>query len=708
MKFTQKLKMITTCSAILATVAPIMSQPVITTVHAATQDNNVIKVTIPQNSQIYVPDETVPNYTKDDVKLSNTQLTVDSLAPTTTIYKNKQDAIDDINGHPNEDKQVLKTDIQSSKGDTYYQVSEIIFNAPEANHEYQINNGLETKTYTSDENKQIHVKMLSKVSSVDSDNPDGLGITWNYTPILGKSDADKTDPIDDSPTDNPTPDIKDNDQIDNSITFVNKQGTIYNNNQTINASSNIKDPSNKNLVLAPDSIQHIVQIINDMGLVSKKKNDNAVVKVSNDQIKQQLTTAKIDYDKNGNLSLPATGFTYMVKAANGGIINIKFTSENSNYDKFPIIKFNKLDVAQGNNTFNENPVATINLNDKNWRQDVLKQFSAVQSTTDSSDISLKDTDLYVDDFNEHKIGVYPAILKVSNSAGKTTYLHFNIGIKGLVQDQIENKVVINATNSQAKYVDTYQIKNKTLQDLGQTGKLQTYSNVMAYNDQLIDHNTKYTRLYKPNMKRQDTNIWVKTENLVDSADQKKDQAMTKELMHAAYLYNKQGKRVNDSVLKSYSYVQVLYNNKIKIGNRYFYQLANSHNYIAAGNIDPAYRKIKHNAYIYTNRGKHVTRITKGTIQKHGKTIKIKKKQNLFYKLDQTKGQYVRTYGARFKIKFKSGKSTKTIECYRVGKNRYVKVSDFVESVQKQVPASNNIGTTNTLTDNQTQMPTSHN
>lgn len=488
---------------------------------------------------------------------------------------------------------------------------------------------------------------------------------------------------------------------DTKITFVNKQGTSYDNNSTITAAQNIPDPDNPQTVLAPTSLKNIAKIINSMELTAKMTNDNAVVRVSTDMVKKQLDSAHIAVDDAGNVTIPASGFTYQVSAANGGMLNIKFVGADSNYDAFPIIRFNKINAAQGSNTFNTAPVAMVNLRDKDWKANVLKQFSAIESTTNSKAVDIKADDLTANDFDANKIGVYPASLKVKNSAGKETTLNFNIGVQGKIQDEILTKTVINKTDEQAKHVDTYEIKDKKLEDAGKANKLAVYGQIKVYNDQILYKNEAYTRIYQEGKTREQSNLWVKTDNLTDSVDQKKEQSFTKELMHAAYLYNKAGKRQGKAILKSYSYVQVLYNDKIQIGSRYFYRLANSDNYIAAGNIDPAYRKLKNDAYIYTNKGKHVTRKVKGK-NKKGKTVT--KTQNLFYRAVEGKDLYVKTYGAKFLINVKKGKSSEKVAMYRVGKNRYVKASDFEKEVKKDTQQTNNI-TSNGVTNDGSIQPT---
>ena len=118
---------------------------------------------------------------------------------------------------------------------------------------------------------------------------------------------------------------------------------------------------------------------------------------------------------------------------------------------------------------------------------------------------------------------------------------------------------------------------------------------------------------------------------------------TKYLYHNAYLYDQTGKRTNTLVLKRFTTINTY--GKVTINGKKFYHVDKGY-YIAANNIDPVKRSLKHNSFVYNKLGKLVKRTTKAT----------------------KKGRQINTYGSIVKI---NGK-----RFYTVGKNQFVKVSNF--------------------------------
>ena len=119
------------------------------------------------------------------------------------------------------------------------------------------------------------------------------------------------------------------------------------------------------------------------------------------------------------------------------------------------------------------------------------------------------------------------------------------------------------------------------------------------------------------------------------------------LMHASYLYDNKGIKIDKPTVKSYVTV-VVAENPVTINGIKYYKVAGKDEYIKAGNIDGTLRVITHNSYIYNNKGK-ATR---------NKGIKRLVK----------KTRIVRTYGAPINIKGHM--------MYRIAKNRYIKARNF--------------------------------
>ena len=128
-------------------------------------------------------------------------------------------------------------------------------------------------------------------------------------------------------------------------------------------------------------------------------------------------------------------------------------------------------------------------------------------------------------------------------------------------------------------------------------------------------------------------------------------SVSKTIMHNAYYYNKDGKRVGTDSVKRYNSVNVLPNTTTMHGKTYYQVVENGKavdKYINAANIDGTKRTLTHNAYVYSSSKKRANKVV------------------------LKKGETVTTYGASYK--FKNGK-----RYYKIGDNTdktYVKVANF--------------------------------
>lgn len=701
----------------------------------------------------------VPSAKLSDVHLDNTDFKAVRFNPLVNIYKNKADAEDVVKkGEADPTKTVKNTD-KLEAGNTYYEVAYLVLAAPKSNTEYKINNGISTKTYMSDENKNVTIPVVYALDVQKSDTSDSSKTDDNSQK---KDDNTKTDDNNDqkkddnnssksddnTKTDNNTDQKKDdnsdskkddnnssktddnndskkdnnnsssnqnnNSSSDNNTInvpttptntegvpfFANAQNIAYANNQTINAPTNIKNPSDPTGagVLAPTSVKNIVAMLNSMGLKaygSSASGEDILEPASEESVIKQLKAAGIQPAVDGSVVLPTSGFTYVWTATNPknkrtATLNIFFKATDSTYTAYPLIKFGELNVMQGFNDFNQKPVALVNLNDKNWRADVLKQFSAVESTVNPTKIELQDADLTVTNMDINHTGIYPATLKVTNKDGRSTYLTFNIGVQGNEKDETTTKIAVNKDDRAARSIKVYSIDNKKATPIkGET--LPINSSVTVYNDHQTVDGVRYARLVVPGTEREKTNQWVRTDQLSDMPQKAEEQGTVKELMHAAYLYNSQGKRVGKTVLRSYSFLSVIYR-RVKIGNKLFYKIANSDNYVKAYNIDPMYRKVTSNAYLYNYSGHIKTR-------KHVKKVKGKKRTvrvRLYYSAKAAQN-VVKTYGGTITRKVTIGKKRVERKLYRIGKDQYLLASklekiqtsaDNESSTKTNAPADN--------------------
>ena len=147
--------------------------------------------------------------------------------------------------------------------------------------------------------------------------------------------------------------------------------------------------------------------------------------------------------------------------------------------------------------------------------------------------------------------------------------------------------------------------------------------------------------------------YTPSEPSTPSTETPAEKTTEKILMHASYLYDNKGIKIDKPTVKSYVTV-VVAENPVTINGIKYYKVAGKDDYIKAGNIDGTLRVITHNSYIYNNKGK-ATR---------NKGIKRLVK----------KTRIVRTYGAPINIKGHM--------MYRIGKNRYIKARNFEGTLRR--------------------------
>ena len=147
--------------------------------------------------------------------------------------------------------------------------------------------------------------------------------------------------------------------------------------------------------------------------------------------------------------------------------------------------------------------------------------------------------------------------------------------------------------------------------------------------------------------------YTPSEPSTPSTETPAEKTTEKILMHASYLYDNKGIKIDKPTVKSYV-TAVVAETPVTINGIKYYKVAGKDEYIKAGNIDGTLRVITHNSYIYNNKGK-ATR---------NKGIKRLVK----------KTRIVRTYGAPINIKGHM--------VYRIAKNRYIKARNFEGTLRR--------------------------
>lgn len=391
----------------------------------------------------------------------------------------------------------------------------------------------------------------------------------------------------------------------------------------------------------------------------------------NDAIDTQLKADKV-VDANGNnFNMPAKGWTLKlsyINPINGKTahLNIVFKGNaTAQYSAYPLIQsdVNKTssvfaNVKQGENDFN-NAMGMVNVpvGTKDWAKKVIDHFTAQQSTANTSRLRLTTDMLSSSDLNTTKPGLYNVTLTATNVDGYKTTLNFNVAVTGSVKDLVETKTVLGSNNEVVRLVSLVDNDTKVSYLSGKVVNQGQSINVYTNDTKTVD-GVSYTRVVnKDGVSRENNNEWIPTENVVES---KKTQ---KTILHAAYEYDANHKRVGANVLGAYNTVTVVGDKTQLSDGTPVYKLENG-NYIDARNVDPTAKTLTHNAYIYKSNGKAYT--YKKTVKKGKKHVK-----KTYHKVIK-KGTSKEVWGGKFK---KVGKLTNV---YRIGKNQYVKAGNFDE------------------------------
>ncbi|BDR61101.1 SLAP domain-containing protein [Lactobacillus xylocopicola] len=188
-------------------------------------------------------------------------------------------------------------------------------------------------------------------------------------------------------------------------------------------------------------------------------------------------------------------------------------------------------------------------------------------------------------------------------------------------------------------VPVYQIDGSTVTDTKTT--VQNGEKVTAFGDPVIINGKSYTRI-----KSADSNLYVETK-YVDGSFKPAADKVSKTVMHNAYIYDLQHKRVGTETLRAFTKVDV-YSKTVKLADgRLAYKIAEGQ-YVMADNIDGTSRVLKHNAYVYKTGKKRADKrvLRKGkTVITYGSPYKFKNGK-LYYRIGGPAKQYVKVANIR--------------------------------------------------------------
>lgn len=203
------------------------------------------------------------------------------------------------------------------------------------------------------------------------------------------------------------------------------------------------------------------------------------------------------------------------------------------------------------------------------------------------------------------------------------------------------KYIVQRLKKNAFVYDKYGRKVKNAKILKKGSLVTTYGDPVNIRGQkyFIIGKGKYLKAAKVNRKQNTAKTKLATTDI--QMNKNSNSSVVKTIKHNAYLYDEEGIRSNKLIFKAGSVVEVV--GKRQVNNRLYYLLVNGLQ-IAAGNIDPTRLELTHNAFIYNQYGKRVSKKALG------------------------KNTLVNTYGSPIKIKNKS--------YYIIAKNKFVKKANF--------------------------------
>ncbi|MCX8720292.1 MULTISPECIES: SLAP domain-containing protein [unclassified Lactobacillus] len=258
---------------------------------------------------------------------------------------------------------------------------------------------------------------------------------------------------------------------------------------------------------------------------------------------------------------------------------------------------------------------------------IKRAFHAVVSGNNTS-VTL-DTNVDVSKVNTKVAGRYPVVVSATNAEKKTSKVTFyiTVGVKGATYKTVQSD----------GDVPVYKIEGNTVTDTKTTVK--NGDQIAVFGDAIKVGDKSYTRINSA-----DSNLYVETK-YVDGSFKPADKT-SKTVMHNAYIYDKDHKRVGTNMLRAYTKVDVLGAATKLADGSLVYQIGDNQ-YVMADNIDGTVRTLSHNAYVYkTSKKRADSRVLR-------------------------KGAKVTTYGSPYT--FKNGKAY-----YRIGgpSKQYVKVANF--------------------------------
>ena len=255
--------------------------------------------------------------------------------------------------------------------------------------------------------------------------------------------------------------------------------------------------------------------------------------------------------------------------------------------------------------------------------------SAFSAQVSENNTTVLDVNVDASKVNTKVAGKYPVVVSATNADKKTAKVTFmlTVGAKGATYKTVQSD----------GDVPVYKIEGNNVTDSKTAVK--NGDQIAIFGEPIKIGDKSYTRINSA-----DSDLYVESK-YVDGTFKPADK-VAKKVMHNAFIYDKDHKRVGTKTLAAYSNVDV-YGAATKLADGSLVYQIGDNQYVMADNIDGTVRTLTHNAYVYKTSTKRADR----------RVLR--------------KGAKVTTYGSPYK--FKNG-----VSYYRIGgpAKQYVKVANF--------------------------------
>ena len=398
--------------------------------------------------------------------------------------------------------------------------------------------------------------------------------------------------------------------------FASQQGTPYfyniKDNTVIDNGSTVKLNNIANGFSASDLLKEIRD--NYAWKTSDASGSKAEMTTTVSDVESQLVAQGLKRASNGDFDYPANGFNLKLsaKSENGNTASITVRiNADVNYNAPVFVVDGKVyqnnEVVDGflRDTKDNKVIVNNKLNDKavtaavtayvqsaygNSYDKTASDLAAHQQKVSASSLKIDSSKV-----NASVAGVYPVVVSATNPAGYTSKITLYVAVMGPTEKAPQEYVKADNTK-------VYNINGNVVSEAANVPALAKGAAVYTFGKVTVN-GVEYTRINSEN-----SNLFVKSSDLTATKPDTTVPSQPKTIMHNAYFYDKNAKRVGTDKLTRYNSVTVAMSTT-KIGDKTYYEVIESGKatgkFINADNIDGTKRTLKHNAYVYKTDRKSV-------------------------------------------------------------------------------------------------------